>query len=121
MLTFLFFHYFPTRHLRFQPGDLFGSKAGALKQTSSAAEAAAVSEVDVQVTVTHPTDRDSVVVTVPGSANMKQVKEALATKLSRPEIIRNGTSTQWNYVELMGWLRANKKGLKKDDLRSHGC
>eukprot|EP00435_Cladocopium_sp_Y103_P067652 s636_g30.t1 len=78
------------RHLRFQPGDLFGSKAGALKQTSSAAEAAAVSEVDVQVTVTHPTDRDSVVVTVPGSANMKQVKEALAAKLGRPEITRNG-------------------------------
>ncbi|CAL1134717.1 unnamed protein product [Cladocopium goreaui] len=78
------------RHLRFQPGDLFGSKAGALKQTSSAAEAAAVSEVDVQVTVTHPTDRDSVVVTVPGSANMKHVKEALAAKLGRPEITRNG-------------------------------
>eukprot|EP00434_Breviolum_minutum_P011856 symbB.v1.2.010461.t1/scaffold669.1/size295035/12 len=78
------------RHLRFQPGDLFGSKAGALKQTSSAAEAAAVSEVDVQVTVTHPTDRDSVVVTVPGSASMKHVKEALATKLQRPEITRNG-------------------------------
>ena len=35
-----------------------------------------------KVTVTHPTDKDSVVVTVPGSASMKHVKEALAWKLS---------------------------------------
>ncbi|CAE7838571.1 unnamed protein product [Symbiodinium sp. CCMP2592] len=78
------------RQLRFQPGDLFGSKAGAMKQTSSAAEAAAVTEAEVQVTVTHPTDRDSVVVSVPGSANMRQVKDALARKLGRPEVARNG-------------------------------
>ncbi|CAJ1384995.1 unnamed protein product, partial [Effrenium voratum] len=78
------------RQLRFQPGDLFGSKAGAMKQTGSAAEAAAVSEVEVQVTVTHPTDRDSVVVTVPPSSTMRRVKEALAEKLGRPEVTRNG-------------------------------
>ena len=75
------------RLLRFQVGDLFGARAGALKQSAAAAE------LEVQVTVTHPTDRDSVQLAVPASASMKQVKEALAAKLQQPDITRNGSGT----------------------------
>ncbi|CAE7519936.1 CPK19 [Symbiodinium natans] len=93
------------RQLRFQPGDLFGSKAGAMKQTSSAAEAAAVTEAEVQAGHGHAwgwtcMDLSFAIggqrctgqrLELAADTDVAQPKLGVkARKLGRPEIARNG-------------------------------
>lgn len=80
------------RQIRFHPGSLFSSKAGEMKGAvrSEIPAKPQDDEGNVQVIVRHPTDRDEVAVTVSSQASMRQVKDAVAKQLQRPEILQTG-------------------------------